>query len=88
MVVERGAKRLAAQAEVGAAELGVLDLELAAELLDLAVEHVVLLLELAYAQQRWRDRRDLIGGEREHRLELRYRLLELQGEEGGEGVRS
>ena len=73
-----GEGRVGVAAEVGRAELRVLAVELAAELLDLAPEEVVLLLELAYAQERRGDRGDLLGREREDGLELGHGLLELR----------
>lgn len=56
-----------------------LHVQLAAELLVLAHQLGVFLLELADAQRWWWQRRDLFGRERECGLQLRHCLLKLRG---------
>lgn len=62
--------------EVGA-EARAAEVELAAEVVELAVEEVVLLLELADADEGGREGGDLVGGEREHALQLGDGAFEL-----------
>ena len=54
-----------------------LHVQLAAKLIVLAQELRVFLFELADAQRRWRQRRNLFRRERERRLEFGHGLLEL-----------
>jgi len=54
-----------------------LHLQLAAQLIVLAHELGIFLLQLAYAQRWWWQRGDLFGREGERRLELGHGLLEL-----------